>query len=92
MTVGVRFPNIKVVDGIIGDGHHRYVASLLVENAIECDPHQLNANPEILEWTAISFVDEDWDTEAEIEAYNKTDAAYSDISIETLRELLEKSN
>lgn len=31
MATGIKFSNIKVADGLIIDGHHRYLASLLAD-------------------------------------------------------------
>lgn len=92
MTVGIRFPNIKVVDGVICDGHHRYIASLLAGRAINSDPHELNSNVEITEWESVFFENEDWDTDWQVETFDRTDAQYSKISLENLRGLLKSNN
>ena len=33
MDTGIKFPSVKVVDDLIIDGHHRYLASILVDSS-----------------------------------------------------------
>ena len=35
MDTGIKFPSVKVVDDLIIDGHHRYLASILVDVKLE---------------------------------------------------------
>lgn len=84
MKMVIRFSAIKVVDNIIIDGHHRYVASLLAQIELDRTPYQTTSAKSITEWKSIEFVDEDWDTNAKILFLNQQDAEYSGIAMEEI--------
>ena len=90
MSVGVEFPGIKVEHTIICDGHHRYLASLLANFAIERIPATSTSATTVVDWKLVVFEEEDWDTEADIKMLNEQDARYNNLAIEKLVELLDK--
>jgi hypothetical protein len=89
MSLGLRFPCIKVCDDIIIDGHHRYVASMLAKVEIERVESLKSSATEITEWNEVIFDVEDWDTENQIRDYHEKDALFNEIS---LSEILNKLN
>ena len=88
MTYGINFSGIKVDNGIICDGHHRYFASLLAKIIIDRIPSYITSATEVVEWETVDFVEADWDTEAKIKMLNEQDAKFNNIPIEKLVELM----
>lgn len=88
MLAGIKFAEIKVADGLICDGHHRYLASLLAQYSIEKISYQSTSAMIVTSWESVFFDDEDWDTPAKIRMLNKHDADYNNIPIEELVDLL----
>lgn len=86
MSVGIKFSEIKVDNGLICDGHHRYIASLLAKYKVDRIP---SANTAIaVKWESVIFEDDDWDTVAKINMLNEQDANFNDIAINELIKLL----
>ena len=86
MSGKIMFRHIKVKDGSICDGHHRYIASLLADYEIQHDPGETsNATTS---WESVTFEEFDYDTGDEVIALNKLDAAYNNISVELIFELI----
>lgn len=88
MLAGIKFAQIKTVDGLIGDGHHRYLASLLARYSIEEIPYATTSAMLVIDWKSVLFDKEDWDTPAKIKMLNEMDADYNNIPIEKLNDLL----
>lgn len=88
MSAGINFPGIKVENKLICDGHHRYLASLLANFAIERIQATGTLATIAAEWKSVVFEEEDWDTQAEINMFNEQDAYYNNIQIEKIVELL----
>lgn len=88
MLAGIKFTEIKVDDGLICDGHHRYLASLLANYTLGIVPSVRTLATNVINWKSVAFDDEDWDTPAKIKILNEQDAEYNNISIEKLVELL----
>lgn len=88
MTAGIRFSGIKVEDNLICDGHHRYLASILANFPLERIPGNKTSATNPVDWKSVIFEEEDWDTTAKINMLNEQDAAYNNISIEKIVELL----
>jgi hypothetical protein len=85
MTIGIKFPNIKTIDGLIVDGHHRYLASILLGyKNLGSDIWQKPSVTDIISWESISYTNEEWDTEAKILMLNEFDAKFNNISIDKL--------
>lgn len=88
MSVGIEFPSIKVDGNLIIDGHHRYVASLLVGKKLNRIPSQKTSATIIYQWDSIVLASEDWDTDAKIRMLNEEDAKYNSIDIDKFIDLL----
>ena len=88
MLIGIKFPEIKVAEDLIIDGHHRYVASLLSDFKIGRIPSVKTIAAVVTSWSKVELVEEDWDTKAKIEMLNKQDADYNNIAVERIIELL----
>lgn len=82
INIGIEFNGIQVADGLIIDGHHRYLASLLAGISLKRFPtHKTSATQEY-NWSDISFEEQDWDTEAKIEKLNREDAQANGFQLE----------
>ena len=88
MTIGIKFPGIKVDGDVIIDGHHRYLASLIAGVSLEVYPSYKTSATAVADWTAVEIVEEDWDTPAKILFHNQMDAQFNDMTIEAFNELL----
>lgn len=88
MAAGIKFSGIKVAGNVIGDGHHRYIASLLANYTLEIMPTIISPSIEAVDWPLVVFEEEDWDTPAKINLLNRQDAAYNGLSLEEIALLL----
>lgn len=88
MMLGIKFQGIKVDGDVIVDGHHRYLASIFANVALERIPSIKSAAKNIYEWNVIQIVDDDWDTSAKILMLNEQDADYNNIELNVLLNLL----
>lgn len=88
MNVGIKFPVIKIDEGVICDGHHRYLASLLASYPLETAPSFKTSATKIVSWESVSFDEQDWDTLAKVKILNEQDAEYNNIEMEELLEML----
>lgn len=61
MRNGAQFTGISVNDGVIIEGHHRYVASVIVEVELGIVPANRTSATVVTEWRTVSFSEEDWD-------------------------------
>jgi hypothetical protein len=68
---GKRFSSIKVIDGIITDGHHRYICSCMLGIDFEITKGGKNPTSEGFEWTSLKVVENDYDSVKDIERYNE---------------------
>src|SRR5687768_16793270 len=75
-------------DLVIVDGHHRYLASLFADYQLATSISPLSSAKEMLDWKNVTVEDEDWDSQAEIQKHNETDARYNDMTTEQLIELI----
>lgn len=87
MSFGIKFSGIKVDNNLIGDGHHRYLASLLANYAIAKIPTSSQSEVLVINWKSVIFEEEDWDTQAKINMLNEQDARYNNIPIDVVVEL-----
>jgi hypothetical protein len=90
MLVGIRFPPISIENGLICDGHHRYVASILANYALEKVKGNTTSATVAVSWSLVVFEGEDWDTEAKIAMLNHQDAEFNGIAIGEIVELLKQ--
>lgn len=88
MVAGIKFSGIKVAGNTIGDGHHRYIASLLAGYTLEIMPTIIPPSVKTIDWQLVVFEDDDWDTPAKISLLNRQDAAYNGLSLEEITLLL----
>ena len=88
MSAGIKFSAIKVENNFICDGHHRYIASLLVNFPLERISGTATSATCIVNWNIVSFDEEDWDTEADINLFNKQDAEFNNIPFDKVVEIL----
>ncbi|MCK6610747.1 MAG: hypothetical protein L6Q78_06865 [Bacteroidia bacterium] len=88
MKLGIKFSGVQVCEGMIINGHHRYIASLLSGCSIENYPWEKAPSIDVVQWPNVTLIEEDWDTVAKLLKHNEDDAKYNDISIEELEELL----
>jgi len=68
---GKRFSSIKVNDGIITDGHHRYICLKILDLDLEESKGGKNPSAEGFEWKELNIEDVDYDTEADIKRYEE---------------------
>ena len=88
MSIGIKFPSIKVDGNLIIDGHHRYIASLLAGTTLDAVPSSKTSATIVIEWDTVILVTEDWDTDAKIKMLNEEDANFNGIEIDKITELL----
>jgi hypothetical protein len=88
MLLGLKFSEIKVDDGLICDGHHRYLASLLANYSIPVTPFNRTSATVINNWESVDLEEDDWDTAVKIRMLNEMDAIYNAIPLAELLELL----
>ena len=88
MCAGIKFSGIKVENNLICDGHHRYIASILADFALERIPGNVTSATASVDWKSVAFEEEDWDTLAKINMLNEQDADYNNIPIAKIVELL----
>jgi ParB-like chromosome segregation protein Spo0J len=86
MCGGIKFSEIKVENGVICNGHHRYIASLLA--GIKIDIVVSINTSKIISWESVVFVEDDWDTPVKIASLNQDDADYNNKSIEQIVDML----
>lgn len=89
MICKVKFNGIKVVDGCIIDGHHRYIASQLADFNIEKIPWIRPDVKENIDWKLVVITDLD-ESDEEIAGHNQNDAERTDITLQQLEEMLSK--
>lgn len=88
MSGGIKFPGIKVDGDVICDGHHRYFAAKIAKVRIDIVPGIKTAATIIADWNSISFEEDDWDTQLEIIQNIEQDAAFNDMTVEMILEML----
>lgn len=88
MKIGIKFAEIKIDNGLICDGHHRYIASLLANVKIATTQSLRTSASQEISWQLVNFDENDWDSTIKINLLNQQDASYNDISLETLMEML----
>jgi len=84
MKLNLLFSAISVADGLIIEGHHRYVASLLSDYDLDQVPGVKSSAKIPHEWKSVELVEEDWDTPAKIDFLNEQDAKYNGLSLDDL--------
>ena len=88
MSIGIKFPSIKVDGDFIIDGHHRYIASLLAGVALGRIPSIKTSATVASKWNTVIIDTDDWDTDAKIRMLNEEDANFNGIEIDKIFEIL----
>jgi hypothetical protein len=88
MSAGIGFSAIKVENGLICDGHHRYIASTLANFPLETIVGTTTSATVATNWESVIFEEEDCDTPAKIIMLNELDAEYNSIPVAEIVELL----
>ena len=69
---GYKFRKIKVLDGVIIDGHHRYICLSMLQMKVESVKAGKNITMlNIVQWAAVFVDQKDYDTLLEIKMYAK---------------------
>ena len=87
MWKGIKFDEIKECEGLIIDGHHRYLSSLITSTNIGLVPSYKTSATTQYNWADIEFDDNDWDTDSKILYLNELDAKYNGIDLEVVKEI-----
>lgn len=87
MKSGIRFDDIKVCEGLIIDGHHRYISSLLATFQLGMVISLKTSATIQYDWENVEFVEEEWDTAEKIMRLNQLDAEFNKMPIDKLIEL-----
>jgi hypothetical protein len=88
MQFGIEFSDIKVVDDLIIDGHHRFIASQILEKQLNNIPYNKTSATKIVEWKSVNFENIDWDNADDIRKYNERDALIHGVSIEEIEKII----
>lgn len=88
MVNGIVFDSIKVCDGLIIDGHHRYISSLLAKIVINTVPSSTTLATTEYFWGNVEFLNEEWDTPDKIRMLNEKDSELSGIPLKEIIEML----
>ncbi|GAB2493394.1 hypothetical protein GCM10027164_24010 [Algoriphagus taiwanensis] len=89
MILNLRFGSIQIDEGVILNGHHRYLASKLANFNLDRIQGIRSSAKELIDWQNVILVEEDWDTEAKIRLLNEEDARLNEMSLEELLALLD---
>ena len=84
MKIGIKFDDIKVCDSVLIDGHHRYLGSVVAKMKLDEAKSLKSCATTEFDWTAVEFVNEDWDTEEKIQQLIEEDAFNNNISMEKI--------
>lgn len=77
MNSGIKFTNIKVVEGLIIEGHHRYLASQLANYDLGRDLTLKPSKTIAIDGDTIEYTNDEWDTPARIKMLNEEDEKYN---------------
>jgi len=89
MAKGLKFSPIYVdSNGIIVDGHHRYISSIITDFKLERVNDYPNGVVNDLDWDNVQFTEDDWDTPSKIEMLNKLDAERNDMKLEEVKSII----
>jgi len=88
MSAKFEFDAIKTCDGLIVDGHHRFIASVLADVKIEQFPSTRNSNQITFEWKDIILKANEYDSTSEIKYHNFNDAKRNGKTIDEVEKIL----
>lgn len=92
MKLRLRFGSIQVCEGLIINGHHRFLASKLANFSMDKVPSEKSSAKKRIEWRNVELVEEDWDSEDDIRRFNEEDARYNEMNLEDLLAQLDSIN
>lgn len=86
MKSNIRFADILTCEGVIVNGHHRYIASLIAGVNIGM---MTGGMPmlQLSDWRQIEFAEEDWDTAADLMIINQRDASFNGLTLKDVIEI-----
>jgi uncharacterized lipoprotein len=90
MKVNLSFASIQVDGQVIIDGHHWYVASLLANYKLDQVPGLRSKAKKTVEWGSVKLLEEDWDSEAEVNVHDQKDAKFNNMGVDELLEKISK--
>lgn len=88
MQAGIKFEEIKIYENMLIDGHHRYISARLTGYKIGIVNSQKTSATVKLNWSAVEFSIDDWDTAEHIAFLNQRDAIFNKIDLKILTQLM----
>jgi len=88
MQHDIKFADILVHEGLIVNGHHRYIASIFAGIKIG-QSEGGKPNRMVTDWKSIGIDTEDWDTPAKLLKINQDDADFNELSLEAVVAIVE---
>lgn len=88
MKANLKFDAIRVCDNILIDGHHRYIASVMVNVTTEQFPSAKNHNQTTFEWKEVTIITTDYDYPNDIDYHNFNDAKRNGITVDEVLKML----
>ncbi len=88
MWNGIKFDEIKECEGLIIDGHHRYLSALITKFEIGSVPSHKTSATMQYNWKDIEFDENDWDTDSKIIYLNEVDARYNGIDLGIIEQMI----
>jgi hypothetical protein len=82
------FDAIKVADGLIIDGHHRFIASIIAQVEIDKFLYSTNHNQISYEWKDVILSTNEYDSPEKISYHNFNDAKRNGITIQEIEKIL----
>lgn len=84
----LNFDAIKVAEGLIIDGHHRYIASVAACATIEKFASTINHNQIAFDWQDVKLSTIEYDSATDINYHNYNDAKRNGITIDEIEKML----
>ncbi len=81
MKLGVSFENINVHEGLLINGHHRYICAQLLNLHLNINPWSSSSQTTVYKWSEIQIEMTDWESLEIIKRHNLRDAFTSGIDI-----------
>lgn len=88
MMYRIKFDDIKIFDDLIIDGHHRYLSAMLAGVEIGNVPTHKTSATTAYDWGSVELDEDDWDTSTKIQRLNMIDAAFNNIDLKKLIEIV----
>lgn len=88
MLLGLKFEDIKVVDSVVLDGHHRYLCAQIAKFDIGVVVGNKTSATVKSSWNEVDFDENDWDTLTKIEHLNVQDALFNEINVEVIKRMM----